>query len=99
MDFSGLPEGSLAVMDNQAKFDELSERYRGTKAVVPKLDSELTAKLQKTATVQNAKKGNRRLNRGRFLPGRFIWWRFLRAVVRRGRLAGGGSLFRQCRAG
>lgn len=49
MDFSGLPEGSLPVMDNRAKFDESSERYHGTKAVVPELEAELTARLQKTA--------------------------------------------------
>jgi D-alanine-D-alanine ligase len=49
MDFSGLPEGSLPVMDNEAKFDESSERYHGTKAVVPKLERELTARLKKTA--------------------------------------------------
>ncbi|HMC12430.1 MAG TPA: hypothetical protein VKH44_14115, partial [Pirellulaceae bacterium] len=49
MDFSGLPEGSLRVMDNKAKFDESSDRYQGTRAVVAKIGPELTAKLQKTA--------------------------------------------------
>lgn len=49
MDFSGLPEGSVRVMDNQAKFDESSERFRGTKAVLAELEPELRAKLQKAA--------------------------------------------------
>jgi len=49
MDFSGLPEGSLRVMDNKAKFDESSERYQGTRAVVAKIDPALTAKFQRTA--------------------------------------------------
>ena len=33
MDFSGLKDGSLKVMDSEAKFDENSERFHGTKAV------------------------------------------------------------------
>jgi D-alanine-D-alanine ligase len=37
MDFSGLKEGSLRVMDSQAKFDETSERFHGTKAVYTKI--------------------------------------------------------------
>ena len=41
MDFSGLPEGSLRVMDNKAKFDESSDRYQGTRAVVAQVDHEL----------------------------------------------------------
>jgi D-alanine-D-alanine ligase len=49
MDFSGLPEGSLRVMDNKAKFDESSDRYQGTRAVVAKIDPALTAKFQRTA--------------------------------------------------
>lgn len=49
MDFSGLPEGSLRIMDNAAKFDESSERFQGTKAVIANIDAELKAKLQKTA--------------------------------------------------
>jgi D-alanine-D-alanine ligase len=49
MDFSGLPEGSVPVMDNAAKFDEKSERFRGTKAVLPNLEPELKARLQKAA--------------------------------------------------
>jgi D-alanine-D-alanine ligase len=49
MDFSGLPEGSLRIMDNAAKFDESSERFHGTQAVLADIDSELKARLQKTA--------------------------------------------------
>ena len=49
MDFSGLKEGSLRVMDNQAKFDETSERFHGTKAVLAAIEPELRAKLQKAS--------------------------------------------------
>lgn len=49
MDFSGLPEGSLRVMDNEAKFDESSKRFQGTKAVIAELEPELKARLQKVA--------------------------------------------------
>jgi D-alanine-D-alanine ligase len=49
MDFSGLPEGSLPVMDNKAKFDESSERFQGTRAVVAELEPELKARLQRIA--------------------------------------------------
>lgn len=49
MDFSGLPEGSVPILDNKAKFDESSERYQGTKAVLAELEPELQAKIQKAA--------------------------------------------------
>ncbi|HEX5049033.1 MAG TPA: D-alanine--D-alanine ligase [Gammaproteobacteria bacterium] len=49
MDFSGLKDGSLKVMDNEAKFDENSDRFRGTKAIVPDLEPELRARLQKVS--------------------------------------------------
>ena len=49
MDFSGLKEGSLRVMDSQAKFDETSDRFHGTKAVVAEIEPELRAKLQKAS--------------------------------------------------
>jgi D-alanine-D-alanine ligase len=49
MDFSGLKEGSLKVMDNSAKFDEKSDRFHGTKAVVATIEPELKAKLQKAS--------------------------------------------------
>jgi D-alanine-D-alanine ligase len=49
MDFSGLKEGSVKVMDNQAKFDENSHRFQGTKAVLPNLEPELKARLQKVS--------------------------------------------------
>jgi D-alanine-D-alanine ligase len=49
MDFSGMKDGSLRVMDNEAKFNENSDRFHGTKPVVPELDSELRARLQKVS--------------------------------------------------
>jgi D-alanine-D-alanine ligase len=49
MDFSGLKEGSLRVMDSQAKFDQNSERFHGTKAVLAEIEPELKAKLQKAS--------------------------------------------------
>lgn len=49
MDFSGIQDGSIRIMDNQAKFDESSQRFQGTKAVVPDLDPELKARLQKVS--------------------------------------------------
>src|SRR5690606_12491474 len=49
MDFSGLKEGSLKVMDNSAKFDQNSERFHGTKAVIANLEPELKAKLQRAS--------------------------------------------------
>jgi D-alanine-D-alanine ligase len=47
MDFSGMKDGSLKIMDKEAKFDEKSARFRGTKAIVPDLEPELRARLQK----------------------------------------------------
>jgi len=49
MDFSGMPDGMLRVLDNKAKFDASSEQYKGTKAVIADLEPELKAKLQKVA--------------------------------------------------
>jgi D-alanine-D-alanine ligase len=49
MDFSGLKEGSLKVMDSSAKFDEKSDRFHGTKAVLADIEPELKAKLQKAS--------------------------------------------------
>jgi D-alanine-D-alanine ligase len=49
MDFSGMKDGSLKVMDQQAKFDESSDRFHGTKAIVPDLEPELKARLQKVS--------------------------------------------------
>jgi D-alanine-D-alanine ligase len=49
IDFSGLPDGSVQIMDNEAKFDENSDRYHGTKAVIADIDDELKARLQKVA--------------------------------------------------
>lgn len=49
MDFSGLKDGALRVMDNDAKFNHASDRYQGTKAVLPQLEPELRARLQKVS--------------------------------------------------
>jgi D-alanine-D-alanine ligase len=49
MDFSGLKDGSVKVMDKQAKFDENSDRFHGTKAILPDLEPELRARLQKVS--------------------------------------------------
>lgn len=50
MDFSGLKDGMLPVLDNKAKFDKTSDEYLGTKAIIPNLDPELKARLQEVAT-------------------------------------------------
>jgi D-alanine-D-alanine ligase len=49
LDFSGLPEGALKVLDNKAKWDTESKEYRGTKSVVATLPDELRARLQKVS--------------------------------------------------
>ncbi len=49
MDFSGMKKGSLKVMDKDAKFNEQSDRFKGTEAVVPSLEPELRARLQKVS--------------------------------------------------
>lgn len=49
MDFTGMPADMPRVLDNKAKFDETSEQFKGTKAVVANLEPELKAKLQKVA--------------------------------------------------
>jgi D-alanine-D-alanine ligase len=49
MDFSGLAEGAPRVLDSKAKWDENSDEYKGTKAVLAQIDDELKAKLQKVA--------------------------------------------------
>jgi D-alanine-D-alanine ligase len=49
MDFSGLKDGSAPIMDNKAKFDETSDRFKGTKAVLPDLEPELKARLHKVS--------------------------------------------------
>jgi D-alanine-D-alanine ligase len=49
MDFSGIPDGSPNIMDNGAKFDQTSARFQGTKVVLPNLEPELKARLQKTS--------------------------------------------------
>jgi D-alanine-D-alanine ligase len=49
MDFSGMKDGSLKVMDNEAKFDENSDRFHGTKPILPELEPELRARLQRVS--------------------------------------------------
>jgi D-alanine-D-alanine ligase len=49
MDFSGLATGSIKIMDNEAKFDQNSHRYHGTTVVLPNLEPELKARLQKVS--------------------------------------------------
>lgn len=49
IDFSGLSDGEVKIMDGLAKFDENSSRYQGTKAVIADLEPELKAKLQKVS--------------------------------------------------
>jgi D-alanine-D-alanine ligase len=49
MDFSGLKTGAVRIMDNEAKFDETSDRFHGTTVVLPELDPALKARLQKVS--------------------------------------------------
>ena len=49
MDFSGMKDGSLHIMDKDAKFNENSDRFRGTHPIVPDLEPELRARLQKVS--------------------------------------------------
>ncbi|HVJ86505.1 MAG TPA: ATP-grasp domain-containing protein [Caulifigura sp.] len=49
LDFSGLPEGAPKVADRAAKWDETSDRFKGTKSVVANLPSDLRARVQKVA--------------------------------------------------
>jgi D-alanine-D-alanine ligase len=49
MDFSGMKDGSVKIMDKEAKFDEQSDRFMGTKVIVPDLEPELRARLQKVS--------------------------------------------------
>jgi D-alanine-D-alanine ligase len=49
VDFSGLPDGAPKVLDSNAKWEEGSVEYKGTKTVVANLPDELRARLQKVA--------------------------------------------------
>ncbi len=49
MDFSGLRTGAVPIMDNEAKFDQTSDRYHGTTVVLPLLEPALKAKLQRVS--------------------------------------------------
>jgi D-alanine-D-alanine ligase len=44
-----MKDGSVKVMDSEAKFNESSDRYHGTKAILPDLEPELRARLQKVS--------------------------------------------------
>lgn len=49
MDFSGLPEGAPRVLGYEAKWEEGSAEFKGTRAVLADLPDELRARLQKVA--------------------------------------------------
>lgn len=49
MDFSGLPEGELRVLDAKAKWDTRSKRYKGTQSVLAELTPELRARVERVA--------------------------------------------------
>jgi len=49
MDFSGLADGAPHVLDSKAKWDQNSDEYKGTKALIADIGDELKAKLQKVA--------------------------------------------------
>ncbi|MFO0929681.1 MAG: ATP-grasp domain-containing protein [Gemmataceae bacterium] len=49
MDFSGLPEGAPRVLGYEAKWDENSPEFQGTRAVLPELPDEIRARLQQVA--------------------------------------------------
>jgi len=49
IDFSGFPEGKPHVLDANAKFEEGTPEYGGTKAVIADLPDDVAARLAKTA--------------------------------------------------
>lgn len=49
MDFSGLPSGALPVLDRKAKWDEKSDQFKGTKAMLADLPDETRARVQHVA--------------------------------------------------
>jgi D-alanine-D-alanine ligase len=49
VDFSGLPEGAVRVLDTKAKWEKQSAEYKGTKSVIAELPDELKAKLHKVS--------------------------------------------------
>ena len=49
MDFSGLADGELHILDSDAKWDETSDRFHGTQSRLAELEPELRARLQKVA--------------------------------------------------
>ncbi len=49
MDFSEMPADKPHILDSKAKWDEKSEEYKGTKAVLAEVSDEIRAKLQQTA--------------------------------------------------
>ncbi len=49
MDFSGLPPGAPHVAGQEAKWDENSKEYKGTRTVLAQISDELRARLQKVS--------------------------------------------------
>ena len=49
MDFSGLPEGALHIADFDAKWEEGTAQYRGTKSILADLPDQVRAQLQEVA--------------------------------------------------
>ena len=49
VDFTGMPDGAPNILDAKAKWDTKSPEYKGTKAIVPDLPTELRARIQKVA--------------------------------------------------
>ena len=49
VDFSGLPDGKLHVLDAKAKWSENSVEYKGTKSVLADIPDELRARLHKVS--------------------------------------------------
>jgi D-alanine-D-alanine ligase len=49
VDFSGLPEGAVRVLDTKAKWEKQSAEYKGTKSVIADIPDELKAKLHKVS--------------------------------------------------
>jgi D-alanine-D-alanine ligase len=49
VDFSGLPEGVLRVLDTKAKWEKHSAEYKGTRSVIAEISDELKAKLHKVS--------------------------------------------------
>jgi D-alanine-D-alanine ligase len=49
VDFTGFPEGKPKILDSKAKWKKSSAEYKGTNAVIAKLEPELEARVQRVA--------------------------------------------------